>query len=74
MESTNQITDDAMVSTEYGLQIMHLENGRLKSNHPQVTLYHLKWARSALCNSWHSVWRSSCVIKHSTFSCALSAT
>ena len=57
MESTNQITDDAIESTKYGLQMTQLENGRLKANRPlaQVTLYHLKWARSALRDLWHLV-------------------
>ena len=33
---------------------------RLKASHPpaEVTLYHLKWARSALRDLWHSVWGS----------------
>ena len=50
MESTNRITDDTMESAKYGLQTMQLENGRPNANRPpaQVTLYHLKWARSAL--------------------------
>ena len=76
MESNSQITDDAIESTKYGLQMTQLENGRVKANRPpaQVTLYHLKWAKSALCNLWHSVWGSCCVIKHSASPHALSAT
>ena len=76
MESTNRITDDALESTKYGLQMTQLENGRLKANRPpaQVTLYHLKWTRSALRDLWHSVWVSCCVIKHSALPRALSAT
>ena len=55
MESTNRIMEDTMESTKYGLQMMQLENGRLKANCPpvQITLYHLKWAKSALCDLWH---------------------
>ena len=65
MESTYRITDDAMESAKYGLQMTESENGILKANCPpaQVTLYHLKWARSALRDLWHSVWGSRCVIK-----------
>ena len=76
MESTNRITDDAMESANYGLQMTQSENGRLKAGRPpaQVTLYHLKWARSALRDLWHSVWGSRCVIKHSASPRALSVT
>ena len=76
MESTNRITDDAMESANYGLQMTQSENGRLKAGRPpaQVTLYHLKWARSALRDLWHSVWGSRCVIKHEAKPSALSAT
>ena len=70
MESTNRITDDAMESAKYGLQMTQSKNGRLKANRPpaQVTLYHLKWARSALRDLWHSVWGSRCVIDPHTSS------
>ena len=66
MESTNGITDDAIESTKYGLQMTQLKNGRLKANRPpaQVTLYHLKWAKSALRDLRHSVWGSRCLIEH----------
>ena len=76
MESTNRITDDAIESAKYGLQMTLSENGRLKANRPpaQVTLYHLKWARSTLRDLWHSVWGSRCVIKHLASPHALSAT
>ena len=68
MESANRITDDAIESPKYGLQMTQLENGRLKANRPpaQVTLYYLKWARSALRDLWHSVWGSCCVVSNST--------
>ena len=62
MESTNRITEDAMESAKYGLQMTQWENGRLKADRPpaQVTLYNLKWARSALRDLWLEVWGSSC--------------
>ena len=74
MESTNRITDDTMESVKYGLQMTQAENGRLKADRPpvQVTIYHLKWARSALRDLWHSVWGSRCVIKHEAKPSALS--
>ena len=76
MESTNRITDDAIESTKYGVQMTQLENGKLKADRPpaQVTLYHLKWTRSALRDLWLEVWGSCSVIKHEAKPSALSAT
>ena len=52
MESINRITDDAMESAKYGLQMTQSENGRLKADRPpaQVTLYVFK-VHAPICNT-----------------------
>ena len=75
MESTNQIRDDAIESTKYGLQMMRLENGRLKADHPpaEFTINHLKLVRSLLGFIALEV-RSRCLIQHEAKPNAVSAT
>ena len=51
----------------FASSLFHCKNARqsqtVSANQPaQVTLYHLKWARSALRDLWHSVWESRCMI------------
>ena len=83
MELTNRITDDAIESTKYGLQMTQLENGRLKANRPpaQVTLLGLLNYCSVVflenliaLNGYRISLLTSCMIKHEVKPSALSAT